>query len=94
MDRVIPIRSYFDAKGKTMNRVPKLMKPNEGQVIGVVGDLYRFLAVGDDAEGRYATIEAIVPPRVDLPLISTVEKKNPSTSLKARLRFRSERIAS
>ena len=39
-----------------------IRKPNEGRVIGVVGDLYRFLAVGEDTDGRYATIEAIVPP--------------------------------
>lgn len=45
-----------------MNRNATLRKPNEGRVIGVVGDLYRFLAVGEDTDGRYATIEAIVPP--------------------------------
>jgi quercetin dioxygenase-like cupin family protein len=27
-----------------------------------VGDLYRFLAVGDDTAGRYASWEAVVPP--------------------------------
>lgn len=45
-----------------MNRNATLTKPNEGKVIGVVGDLYRFLAVGEDTDGRYATIEATVPP--------------------------------
>ena len=46
----------------SMTHPPTIRKPNEGRVIGVVGDLYRFLAVGEDTDGRYATIEAIVPP--------------------------------
>jgi quercetin dioxygenase-like cupin family protein len=36
--------------------------PAEGRRIGVVGDLYRFLATGEDTAGRYAAWEAIVPP--------------------------------
>lgn len=39
-----------------------IRKPNEGRTIGVVGDVYRFLALGDDTNGNYATWEAIVPP--------------------------------
>ena len=35
---------------------------NEGQRIGLVGDVYRFLAVGEDTDGRYASVEAVVPP--------------------------------
>jgi mannose-6-phosphate isomerase-like protein (cupin superfamily) len=34
----------------------------EGRSIGIVGDLYHFLATGDETLGRYATWEAIVPP--------------------------------
>ncbi len=45
-----------------MTRLPTLKRPADGQTIGVVGDTYRFLAVGEDTEGRYATWEAIVPP--------------------------------
>ncbi len=37
-------------------------QPNQGRTIGVVGDIYRFLATGDDTDGRYATFEAIVLP--------------------------------
>lgn len=37
-------------------------KPCEGQTIGVVGDIYRFLATGEDTDGKYAMWEAIVPP--------------------------------
>ena len=44
------------------NRQPTINKPNEGRTIGVVGDLYRFLAVGEDTGGRYALWEATVPP--------------------------------
>ena len=28
-------------------------KPREGRTISVVGDVYRFLAVGEDTNGRY-----------------------------------------
>ena len=34
----------------------------EGPVVGVVGDLYRFLAVGEQTGGKYAMWEAVVPP--------------------------------
>jgi quercetin dioxygenase-like cupin family protein len=33
-----------------------------GRTIAVVGDVYRFLATGEDTDGRYAMWEAIVPP--------------------------------
>lgn len=39
-----------------------LRKPTEGRTIAVVGDVYRFLATGEDTNGKYATFEAIVPP--------------------------------
>ena len=41
---------------------PTLRKPTEGRTIAVVGDVYRFLATGDDTNGKYALWEAIVPP--------------------------------
>src|SRR5579862_4175077 len=37
-------------------------QPGEGRTIAVVGDVYRFLAVGEDTDGRYALWEALVPP--------------------------------
>ena len=46
----------------TAIRHPILRKPDEGRTIAVVGDTYRFLATGEDTDGRYATWEAIVPP--------------------------------
>jgi quercetin dioxygenase-like cupin family protein len=39
-----------------------IKKPNAGPRVGVVGDIYRFLAIGDETDGKYATFEAIVPP--------------------------------
>ena len=36
--------------------------PADGRRIAVVGDVYRFLATGDDTGGKYATFEAVVPP--------------------------------
>src|SRR5215218_9671540 len=46
----------------TMSHPPTLRKPNEGRTIAVVGDIYRFLATGDETVGKYAMFEAIVPP--------------------------------
>ena len=45
-----------------MNHSATLRKPNEGRTIAVVGDVYRFLAPGEETEGKYAMWEAIVPP--------------------------------
>src|SRR5688500_14731415 len=39
-----------------------IRKPAEGRTVAVVGDVYRFLATGEDTDGRYALWEAIVPP--------------------------------
>ena len=38
-----------------------IRKPAEGRTIAVVGDVYRFLATGEDTNGKYALWEAIVP---------------------------------
>lgn len=46
----------------TTNHPATIRKPNEGRRIGIVGDLYRFLATGEETDGKYATFEAIVPP--------------------------------
>jgi quercetin dioxygenase-like cupin family protein len=43
-------------------QVPTLRTPAEGRTIAVVGDVYRFLATGEDTGGKYAQWEAIVPP--------------------------------
>lgn len=45
-----------------MLRQPIVRQPEEGLTISVVGDLYRFLATGDETDGKYAMFEAIVPP--------------------------------
>src|SRR6266705_137493 len=45
-----------------MTHPPTLRKPAEGHTIAVVGDVYRFLATGNDTNGKYAILEAIVPP--------------------------------
>jgi quercetin dioxygenase-like cupin family protein len=41
---------------------PTLTLPTEGRTIAVVGDVYRFLATGENTGGKYAIWEAIVPP--------------------------------
>ncbi len=67
-----------------MNHPATIRKPNEGRRIGIVGDVYRFLATGQDTDGKYATFEAIVPPAAARHLTSTVEKKSRSWSWKAK----------
>jgi mannose-6-phosphate isomerase-like protein (cupin superfamily) len=37
-------------------------RPGEGRSVAVVGDVYRFLALGEETNGRYALWEALVPP--------------------------------
>ncbi len=45
-----------------MTHKATLRTPAEGRTIAVVGDVYRFLATGEDTNGKYAMWEAIVPP--------------------------------
>lgn len=45
-----------------MSRQATIRRPGEGQRIGVVGDVYRVLATGAETDGKYATIDAVVPP--------------------------------
>jgi quercetin dioxygenase-like cupin family protein len=45
-----------------MAHQPTLRKYPEGRTVAVVGDVYRFLATGEDTNGKYAMWEAIVPP--------------------------------
>lgn len=37
-------------------------KPGQGRTVAVVGDVYRFLATGDETDGKFAMWEALVPP--------------------------------
>jgi quercetin dioxygenase-like cupin family protein len=39
-----------------------IRKPGEGRTIAVVGDVYRFLATGEDTNDKYALFEAFVSP--------------------------------
>src|SRR5260370_38740078 len=45
-----------------------IKQPGEGRTVAVVGDVYRFLATGEDTNGKYALWEAIVPPGGGPPL--------------------------
>lgn len=45
-----------------MSKRPTINVPPQGRTIAVVGDVYRFLATGDDTDGKYALWEALVPP--------------------------------
>ena len=39
-----------------------IRKPGEGPQVSVAGDLYRFLASGDQTGSRFALIHALIPP--------------------------------
>src|SRR2546422_6199187 len=39
-----------------------IRRMSEGRTIAVVGDVYRFLATGEDTNGKYALWEALVSP--------------------------------
>ena len=41
---------------------PIIRTPQQGCTVALVGDVYRFLATGEDTNGKYALIEALVGP--------------------------------
>src|SRR5215467_16201988 len=41
---------------------PTIRVPQQGRTIALVGDVYRFLATGEDTNGKYALFEAVVSP--------------------------------
>ena len=45
-----------------MTREPTLLSLRQGRTIAVVGDVYRFLATGEETNQQYAQFEALVPP--------------------------------
>ena len=45
-----------------MTNNPTIRIPGQGRTVAVVGDVYRFLATGEDTNGKYALWEAVVPP--------------------------------
>jgi quercetin dioxygenase-like cupin family protein len=49
-------------KRNPMSNKPTINTPPKGRTFAVVGDVYRFLATGEDTSGKYAIWEAIVPP--------------------------------
>lgn len=45
-----------------MSQPPILLSAREGRTLAIVGDVYRFLATGEQTDEKYAQFEAIVPP--------------------------------
>lgn len=45
-----------------MTREPTIRASPRGRTLAVVGDVYRFLTTGQETEGKYALLEAIVGP--------------------------------
>src|SRR3954452_7535170 len=46
----------------SLTHQPTLRQLARGRTVAVVGDVYRFLATGEDTDGKYALWEALVPP--------------------------------
>jgi quercetin dioxygenase-like cupin family protein len=47
---------------------PVLTNSGVGRRVAIVGDIYRYLVTGEDTDGKYALIEATVPPGGGPPL--------------------------
>ena len=45
-----------------MNQQPTVRHPSQGRTIALVGDVYRYLATGEETNGTYALFEALVGP--------------------------------
>ncbi len=43
-------------------RLPTLAQAAAGRTVAVVGDVYRYLATGEQTDGKYALCDALVPP--------------------------------
>ncbi len=56
------VERQIEAHQKRSPAAPILNTPPQGRTIAVVGDVYRFLATGEDTNGKYALWEALVPP--------------------------------
>jgi mannose-6-phosphate isomerase-like protein (cupin superfamily) len=48
--------------------MPTVRIPSQCRTVAVVGDVYRFLATGEDTNGKYALFEALVGPGGGPPL--------------------------
>ncbi len=62
--------------------------PGTGPVVAIVGDIYRFLATGEQTGGRYALWEAIVPPGGGPPLHRHTRESEGFYVLEGQLTFR------
>jgi mannose-6-phosphate isomerase-like protein (cupin superfamily) len=51
-----------------MQRRATCSDPSKVRAVGVVGDVYRLLATGVDTDGKYSTLEALIPPGGGPPL--------------------------
>src|SRR5436305_13793325 len=79
------VSDYYE--GDNMTRAV-IRNAGEGCTTAVVGDVYRFLATGDDTNGKYALWEAIVPPRGGPPPHVHGREEEPSCRSARRTRSR------
>ena len=56
------VERQIEAHQNNSPTAPTINTPPQGRTVAVVGDVYRFLATGEDTNGKYAVWEAIVPP--------------------------------
>jgi quercetin dioxygenase-like cupin family protein len=60
--RRLPRTGLFNSKELDMLRPPVINRPPQGRTLAVVGDVYRLLATGEETNGAYALLEAVVSP--------------------------------
>ena len=68
----------------------RLTLPGEGRALAVTGDVYRFLAVADDTDGRYAIWHATVPPGGGPPPHTHTREDEAFLVLKGSVAFRAD----
>src|SRR5215467_1130725 len=55
-------RRAFGRLDRAIGRKPIIRIPQQGRTVSLVGDVYRFLATGEDTNCKYALIEVLVGP--------------------------------
>ncbi len=75
-----------------MSQKPTVRIAAQGRTVAVVGDVYRFLATGDDTNGKYALWEALVPPGGGPPLHAHSREEEGFYVLEGEITFGDKRV--
>lgn len=71
----------------------RLVSPGGGRALAVVGDVYRFLAVSEDTDGRYALWHATVSPGGGPPLHSHANEEEAFYVLSGTVTFQADGVS-